>query len=231
MPSIESASILTPSSRPEVIQQLIDGVDRYNPDNVSILEEYLAAQCQTEEYDLMANLAILKLYQFNPHLTNETVIYNILAKALTAIPEPDFNLSLYLLDDKIAGSDEVSRLTTLQQLLEQSRYSKFWETYSSSPEFQELTAEVKGFGNAIRRVISKVVAMTYQKIEEAVLRSYLNLEGDAFASFLIANGWKTDGAGSVLIGVNKLNEATSVVIRESLRFEQLTKVIGYSNEL
>lgn len=49
-------------NRPEVIQSLIDGVDRYNPDNISILEEYLTTQCQNEEYDLMANLAALKLY-------------------------------------------------------------------------------------------------------------------------------------------------------------------------
>lgn len=51
----------TPASRPEVIQSLIDGVDRYNPDNVSILEEYLATQCTNKECDAMANLAILKL--------------------------------------------------------------------------------------------------------------------------------------------------------------------------
>ncbi|CAG8557607.1 9130_t:CDS:2 [Ambispora leptoticha] len=88
-----------PASRPEIIQSLIDGVDRYNPDNVSILEEYLTTQLQNEEYDLMANLAILKLYQFNPHLVNEQVIINILVKALTAIPNPDFNLCLYLLHE------------------------------------------------------------------------------------------------------------------------------------
>ena len=51
----------TPTSRPEVIQSLIDGVDRYNPDNVSILEEYLATQCSNREVDALANLAILKL--------------------------------------------------------------------------------------------------------------------------------------------------------------------------
>jgi len=59
--SILQASPLIPPSRPEIIQSLIDGVDRYNPDNISILEEYLGAQLQNEEYDLMANLAILKL--------------------------------------------------------------------------------------------------------------------------------------------------------------------------
>ena len=59
--SLLTPSPLFPPSRPEIIQSLIDGVDRYNPDNVSILEEYLATQLQNEEYDLMANLAILKL--------------------------------------------------------------------------------------------------------------------------------------------------------------------------
>lgn len=48
-------------NRPEVIQSLIDGVDRYNPDNVTILEDYLVQQLQNEQYDCLANLAILKL--------------------------------------------------------------------------------------------------------------------------------------------------------------------------
>lgn len=51
----------TPATRPNVIQSLIDGVDRYNPDNVSILEDYLATQCTNRECDAMANFAILKL--------------------------------------------------------------------------------------------------------------------------------------------------------------------------
>jgi translation initiation factor 3 subunit K len=59
--SLLTPSPLNPSFRPDVIQSLIDGVDRYNPDNVTILEEYLGTQLQNEEYDLMANLAILKL--------------------------------------------------------------------------------------------------------------------------------------------------------------------------
>jgi translation initiation factor 3 subunit K len=59
--SLLQPSSLAPPIRPELIKSLIDGVDRYNPENVSILEEYLITQMQTGEYDLMANLAILKL--------------------------------------------------------------------------------------------------------------------------------------------------------------------------
>ena len=38
--------------------------DRYNPSNVGILEDYLYHQIRSEEYDCLANLAILKLYVF-----------------------------------------------------------------------------------------------------------------------------------------------------------------------
>ena len=52
---------VVPDFRPQNIQVLIDGVERYNPENVPILEEYLAAQCKEGTYDCMANLALLKL--------------------------------------------------------------------------------------------------------------------------------------------------------------------------
>lgn len=37
------------------------GPDRYNPQNVEILEDYLYQQMKQGEYDCLANLAILKL--------------------------------------------------------------------------------------------------------------------------------------------------------------------------
>lgn len=35
--------------------------DRYNPQNLQVLIEYLAQQVENQEYDCLANLAILKL--------------------------------------------------------------------------------------------------------------------------------------------------------------------------
>lgn len=37
-------------------------LDRYNPSNIGILEDYLYQQTRSEEYDCLANLAILKLF-------------------------------------------------------------------------------------------------------------------------------------------------------------------------
>ena len=57
-----TAEWTNPSTRPEIIENLVSGVDRYNPSNVSILEDYLYSQIRNNEYDCLANLAILKLY-------------------------------------------------------------------------------------------------------------------------------------------------------------------------
>ena len=72
-----AANWSSPPTRPPLIETLVSGVgtlntvfistwhnletDRYNPSNVSILEDYLYHQIRSEEYDCLANLAILKL--------------------------------------------------------------------------------------------------------------------------------------------------------------------------
>lgn len=55
------ASQTSPASRPAHIDELISGVDRYNPQNLAVLVEYLQQQLDSGEYDCLANLAILKL--------------------------------------------------------------------------------------------------------------------------------------------------------------------------
>lgn len=47
--------------RPENIANIINGVERYNPENIDALENYLNHQCENGQYDCEANLAILKL--------------------------------------------------------------------------------------------------------------------------------------------------------------------------
>ena len=98
--------------------------DRYNPNNLSWMEEYLGTQVASEDYDLLANLAILKLsadptglrdeltrrYQFNPQMSNPDSIINILLKSLSAtIHGPDFNLCLSLLREPTVRAEILGR--------------------------------------------------------------------------------------------------------------------------
>ncbi|CAG8447507.1 5026_t:CDS:2 [Diversispora eburnea] len=156
--SLLKPSPLIPVTRTDIVQSLIDGVDRYNPDNVSILEDYLGQQLQNEEYDLMANLAILKF---------------------------------------------ITKLTELQQCLEQARFREFWEIYGDE-SCKELASEAIGFEDAIRKV--------------NLLSSYLNYNPE-FESFIQNRGLEIKEE-VVYIPKNADNDAKPTVIRENIKFER-----------
>ena len=48
--------------RPENIDAILNGLDRYNPETTTIFQEYVTQQCENQTYDCYANLALLKLY-------------------------------------------------------------------------------------------------------------------------------------------------------------------------
>lgn len=68
------------------------------------MERYVEMQSKENTYDLEANLAVLKLYQFNPHSFNIDITCQILLKALTNLPNTDFILCKCLLTDKQVSS-------------------------------------------------------------------------------------------------------------------------------
>ena len=81
------------------IESSLQGIDRYNPDNIPVLEEYVQKQIEENKYNLDANLALLKLYQFNPNHFQTLVTAHILLKALTNLPHSDFLLCKCLIDN------------------------------------------------------------------------------------------------------------------------------------
>ncbi|CAG7851527.1 Eukaryotic translation initiation factor 3 subunit K {ECO:0000255/HAMAP-Rule:MF_03010} Short=eIF3k {ECO:0000255/HAMAP-Rule:MF_03010}; AltName: Full=eIF-3 p25 {ECO:0000255/HAMAP-Rule:MF_03010} [Serendipita indica DSM 11827] len=234
---------LQPSNRPEIIDTLISGVDRYNPSNVGILEDYLYHQTRTNEYDCLANLAILKLYQFNTVLYNADVVVNILLKALTATPSPDFNLCMALLSEKIPPSgDEADSehdpatllpiLSTLSRHLQECQFPAFWRLYQDDSLAylrENFTVEVLGFEDGIREVVVRAVKSTFTKIGVARLGSYLNLSGDALEDFINNVGWSLDAnTGTVTIPPNPDNTVQPTIIRETITLPQLSRLIAHA---
>ncbi|KAI0361715.1 initiation factor 3 [Trametes cingulata] len=191
-----AANWASPPTRPPLIETLVSGVDRYNPSNVGILEDYLYHQIRSQEYDCLANLAILKLYQFNPDLYNPDVVINILIKALTSAPFPDFALCISLLDDRPAAAAAASSnpdepdplpqllpvLARLHALLQQCRFPQFWALYRSAqvePLRDNYTVECVGFEDAVRDVAIRAVRAAFTSIGSARLGSYLDLSGES----------------------------------------------------
>jgi len=47
--------------RPEYIENILNGLDRYNPETTTVFQDYVNQQCEERTYDCYANLALLKL--------------------------------------------------------------------------------------------------------------------------------------------------------------------------
>ena len=47
--------------RPEHIDAILNGLDRYNPETTAVFQDYVTQQCEDRTYDCYANLALLKL--------------------------------------------------------------------------------------------------------------------------------------------------------------------------
>jgi translation initiation factor 3 subunit K len=133
-------------------------------------------------------------YQFNVDLYNADVVINILIKALTATPLPDFNLCVALLSEQHStpnqNQDEPDHLpqllpilTELSRYLNECRFPAFWALYNDDqPQLallrENFTVEVVGFEDAIREVVVRAVKQTFTKIGRPRLESYLNLTGE-----------------------------------------------------
>ncbi|EJD38805.1 ARM repeat-containing protein [Auricularia subglabra TFB-10046 SS5] len=175
---------LNPATRPDGIKCPY----RYNPSNISVLEDYLYHQIRNGEYDCFANLAVLKLYQFNPDLYNPDVAINILPKALCAAPLPDFNLCVALLGQRTAR---------LSSLLLRCRFPAFWAAYASDALAllrDNYPVLFTGFEDAVRDVVGR------------------GAELDAYIAKL---GWTQDN-GVVSVPANPDNTIQATVVRENI---------------
>ncbi|MCJ1308683.1 hypothetical protein MMC25_002337 [Agyrium rufum] len=234
--------------RPDFISEILNGLDRYNPGTTTVFQDYVTTQCEERSYDCYANLALLKLYQFNPHLARDEVITNILVKALMNFPTPDFSLCLHLLPPHILASsstsaslpaagdapltEAVQKLTVLNTLLSQADYRRFWSTLDSDDLYADLVADVSGFEEEMRVKIAFIVGQSCRELQRAVLEEWLQMKGNEFAQFITnVVGWKVDeGRGMVEIPPTKENEAKGTVVRENVNFDQFSRIIKRSYE-
>ncbi|KAF2501217.1 eukaryotic translation initiation factor 3 subunit K [Lophium mytilinum] len=227
--------------RPENIDVILNGLDRYNPETTTTFQDYVMVQCENSAfYDCYANLALLKLYQFNPHLTRDETITNILVKALTVFPNPDFSLCLSLLPTHVlqkntasAGdgslAEAVQKLNSLNNLLAGADYTAFWEKLDSDDLYADLIADVSGFEDSMRVRIAVTVGQAVREVEKGLLESWLNLQGSEFDHFVQVFGWEIAGE-SIKVPLNKENKAEGTIVRENVKFEQFGRLIKRAYE-
>jgi len=205
------------------VATLLQGIDRYNPENLATLEKYVAMQAEHNEYDLEANLAVLKLYQFNPTFFQTTVTAQILMKALTNLPHTDFVLCKCLIDPIKLEEEPLVKIVTLADLLEGCQFRQFWETIDNYPD---VIMGISGFEDSIRKFVCHVVGITYQTIQKDVLAGLLGGIPDSQVRNWIAKyGWRESPTGLVLVANQEENIKTKN-ITEKITFESVAGIMA-----
>ncbi|KAG5929858.1 hypothetical protein E4U42_004250 [Claviceps africana] len=224
-----------PPERPDYITNIINGLERYNPEAVSALETYLQEQCEQKFCDSNANRTLLKLYQLNPDRLKDEVVTNILVKAMTLFPSPQFSLTLHLINPTVAATGELgealTKLRSLNSQLEGSQYAQFWASVDGDDLCADLIADISGFEDTIRHTIARLISQAFRELKLTHLESWLGLNEDATRTFVTeVAGWTIDEEGNIKIPSNPENEAKKAEIREDVSVEQFSRVIRRSWE-
>jgi translation initiation factor 3 subunit K len=180
-----------------------------------------------------------KSYQLNPDRIKDEAITNILVKALTQFPSPQFDSALHLLSPAQTNptssselSEAVGHLRTLNLQLEGAQYARFWATLDSDDIYADLTTDIAGFEDMIRLRIAQLISQSYREIQISVLENWLGLDdAEEVKKYVIEKcGWKVADGGVVQIPKNAENEAKKTEIREDVNIDMFARVIKRSWE-
>ncbi|XP_062523413.1 eukaryotic translation initiation factor 3 subunit K-like [Corticium candelabrum] len=208
----------------DTVEKMLNSIDKYNPENVGILEAYAEQQAEEGLYNFEANLAVLKLYQFNPHLFKMPVATAILLKALTNLPSTDFQLCRALIQDQYQQEEPLSKVIELANLLETCCFHEFWEMLDSD---RDLIAPAAGFDEAIRRYVCHVVSITFQRVAVDHLAAILgDLQGDNLHAIIDKQGWKLEGNSVFIVSQEAIVKPKNIVAK--MQFDNVASVMASS---
>merc|ERR1712154_432599 len=188
-------------------------------------EGYVQMQAAENTYDLEANLAVLKLYQFNPGYFQTEIAALILLKALTTLPHTDFLLCKCLIDSNRLNELPISKILELAEDLETCDFGHFWTEIKENPD---MTGSIVGFEDNVRKFICHVVAATYQTIDQERLQQLLGnvtpMEASAWAS---KYGWSAPNNGMIRVS-NQEESIKTKNITEKITFDSVAAIMSSS---
>lgn len=242
----------SPPCRTEAITVLLEGVDRYNVQNLQLLEDYLVQdQVENDAYDCLANLAILKLYQFNPESTPQQEVdtpftpFLILLKAIAHEPlGPDYGLCMALLGDQLtpiystpAVREGYAQIAELAKLLSARRFPQFWEKFNND-DFAPLQSTLEflpAFSRILRRSLAvAAIQPSFRVVPRSTLFSWFGMtegeDAEELEALIAELGWEADGNGEVVrVPENEDNAPRGSIAREPLTFDKLGKLLKQSS--
>lgn len=210
----------------QAVVEMLKGIERYNPENLTTLENYVEIQARENAYDLEANLAVLKLYQLNPQRFKVNITCQILLKALTNLPHTDFVLCKCLLSESIMAQDPINQIMYLGDILEQCDFQLFWERART---ISNLYDNIVGFQDSIRKFVCHVVGITFQTIDKPLLSQLLgDVEDTTLNHWVQKYGWREQskqGRNMIFIANQDENIKTKN-ITEKIDFENVAGLMA-----
>ncbi|KAF6210639.1 hypothetical protein GE061_013746 [Apolygus lucorum] len=208
----------------QTVAAFLQGVDRYNPNNIRDLENYVILQSQENAYDLEANLAVLKLYQFNDNYKID-ITCQVLLKALTNLPHTDFILCKCLLNHEKCNESPIKEIINLADLLESCEFQLFWQLLQDR-KMQELCSRIVGFQDSIRKFVCHVVGITFQTIQKSLLTQLLGgVDDNTLKHWVQKYGWKEIEDDMIFIANQDENIKTKN-ITEKIDFDSVAGIMA-----
>ena len=205
------------TSSVEISEQVLNALEigRYNPEAVEILEQCVEEQVQKKKYNLEANLALLKLYQFSPGQRKTEVYCKIFALAL--LKQDDFIACFYMLPSALQNVEPFVTLQKLAEDLESANFREFWVRINV-----ELFKQVKDFKASARNFISDMLSLSYQQIPVSIVASSLGypVVDEELTRFLLEKGWVLEN-DAVHIPSNNENKPRGIKFEESIQLHQV----------
>lgn len=231
-----------PADRPDEIDAILEGLDRYNEESIAVLEKYVQSQANGPANDIVANLALLKLYQFYPRQAKDELILTVLTKALVRFYSADFTSAMHLLpphllvsepasDDSLAA--QVQRLFKLYGLLDSARYGEFWSLFERDESYADAVADVVGFEDDLRLSIARTVKVSCRQVAVPVFRAWVHLSENRFPEWVASVlKWEIkDDRVLVPVSSETMISSKLTITNENVRFEQLSRIIRRAFEL
>ena len=202
---------------------LADAEKRYTAAAIPALEAAVEAQIADGSYDFELNLALLNLYQLHTDEAKEEVLVKVLAKALTALPNPDYQLCKAVTSKALSDSASVQWLDGLADQLEMGEFQAFWRSAAGGGDAEKPAIDLlklKGFADAVRKHILGLVSITYQSIPAAALGDILQLQGAELDSAANASGITRKG-DDFSVPLCAENQAKPTGSEENFSFKEL----------
>ena len=199
---------------------------RYDPAIIPQLEAYVDAQCASQTYDLDANLALLKLYQFHPEQLKAAAVAKVLAKALMNLPATDYLACTYMVPERVMAEEPLAALAAAASKLEACCFRDAWTTLE--PLRATLLKETPGFDEAVRGYMMGVFEITYQSVPTSHLKASLGLGSDGELSKLVATRkWTVEGdLVKIALNDSNTNKPKRVDAGEAMGLDAMSKILS-----